>query len=129
MLRLGETHDEVNVVADQYGSPTYTKDLAKLLVDMSLTDKYGTYHANNEGYCSWAEFAEKIFEVNNMNVKVNHITTEEYKTRAKRPKNSKLSKKSLIENGFDLLPSYEDALIRYKEELENKNAKTLKKVR
>ena len=64
-----------------------------------------------------------------MNVKVNHITTEEYKTRAKRPKNSKLSKKSLIENGFDLLPSYEDALIRYKEELENKNAKTLKKVR
>lgn len=129
MLRLGETHDEVNVVADQYGSPTYTKDLAKLLVDMSLTDKYGTYHANNEGYCSWAEFAEKIFEVNNMNVKVNHITTEEYKTRAKRPKNSKLSKKSLIENGFDLLPSYEDALIRYKEELENKNTKTLKKVR
>lgn len=75
------------------------------------------------------KFAEKIFEVNNMNVKVNHITTEEYKTRAKRPKNSKLSKKSLIENGFDLLPSYEDALIRYKEELENKNAKTLKKVR
>lgn len=123
MLRLGENHDEVNVVADQYGSPTYTKDLAKLLVDMSLTDKYGTYHANNEGYCSWAEFAEKIFEVNNMNVKVNHITTEEYKTRAKRPKNSKLSKKSLTENGFDLLPSYEDALIRYKEELENKNVK------
>lgn len=120
MLRLGQTRDEVSVVSDQYGSPTYTVDLAKLLVDMSLTEKYGTYHANNEGYCSWAEFAEKIFEVNGLDVKVNHITTEEYPTRAERPKNSKLSKKALVDNGFDLLPHYEDALVRYKEELEIK---------
>ena len=126
MLRLAETRDEVSVVADQYGSPTYTVDLAKLLVDMALTEKYGTYHANNEGYCSWAEFAEKIFKVNNLDVKVKYITTNEYPTRAKRPKNSKLSKKDLILNGFDLLPKYEDALVRYKEELEKNKEKSLK---
>ena len=127
MLNLAETRNEVSVVGDQFGSPTYTKDLAKLLVDMSLTEKYGTYHANNSGYCSWAEFAEEIFKINNLDVKVNYLKTEEYKTLAQRPKNSKLSKQSLTDNGFDLLPHYSDALIRYKEELEKEKVKIKEK--
>ena len=125
MLRLSETHDEVSVVDDQIMSPTYTVDLAKLLVDMSLTEKYGTYHATNEGYISWATFTEEIFGVFEKNTKVNKITTEEYlskqtKTIAPRPMNSRLSKSSLKENGFDPLPFYLDALVRYKNELEPK---------
>lgn len=117
MLRLSETKTELNVVCDQVGSPTYTVDLAKLLVDMSLTEKYGTYHANNDGFCSWAEFAQYIFETNNKNMKVNPIPTSEYPQTAQRPLNSKLSKKSLVENGFDLLPSWQDAVDRYNIEL------------
>ena len=117
MLRLSETKDEINVVADQIGSPTYTVDLARLLVDMSLTDKYGTYHANNEGYISWADFAEEIYKINNKDTKVNHITTEEYPTKAKRPKNSCLSKDCLDKAGFKRLPNWKDALKRYSEEL------------
>lgn len=113
MLKLAETHKELNVVADQIGSPTYTADLAVLLVDMIQTDKYGTYHATNEGICSWAEFAEKIFAVAGKNVKVNHITSEEYPTKAKRPKNSRMSKDKLVENGFNRLPNWEDAVERY----------------
>ena len=125
MLRLSETHDEVSVVDDQIMSPTYTVDLAKLLVDMSLTEKYGTYHATNEGYISWATFTEEIFGVFEKDTKVNKITTEEYlskqtKTIAPRPMNSRLSKSSLKENGFDPLPFYLDALVRYKNELEPK---------
>lgn len=110
MLSLGKERKEINVVADQYGSPTYTADLAPLLVEMIQTDKYGIYHATNEGICSWAEFAEEIFKIADMDVKVNHITTPEYPTRAKRPMNSKLSKKKL---GFNMLPRFENALNRF----------------
>jgi len=117
MLRLSETRDEISVVADQYGSPTYTVDLARLLVDMSLTDKYGTYHANNEGYITWADFAEEIYKVNDINMKVNHITTDEYPTKAKRPHNSCLSKECLDKAGFKRLPDWKDALVRYTNEL------------
>lgn len=118
MLRLSEAKTELNVVCDQVGSPTYTVDLAKLLVDISLTEKYGTYHATNEGYCSWAEFAKYIFEINQKDVKVNEVTTTEYVTKAIRPLNSRLSKQSLTENGFELLPSWKDATKRYCLELE-----------
>lgn len=117
MLRLSETHDSLTVVADQIGSPTYTVDLAKLLVDMVLTEKYGTYHATNEGICSWAEFAETIFDMAGKNVKVTHVTTEEYNAKAPRPKNSRMSKDKLVENGFDRLPEWKDALKRYLVEL------------
>jgi len=95
MLRLGTERDEISVVADQIGSPTYTYDLAKLLVEMIQTDKYGVYHATNEGYCSWYQFACEIFKQAGMDVKVNPIKTEDYPTRAKRPKNSRLSKEKL----------------------------------
>lgn len=127
MLNLSKTKDEISVVSDQYGSPTYTVDLAKLLVDMSLTDKYGTYHANNEGYTNWADFAEEIFKVNGKDTKVKHITTEEYPTKAKRPHNSCLSKDSLDKAGFNRLPDWKDALVRYSEELnkELEDTKTL----
>ena len=117
MLKLAETRNELTVVADQFGSPTYTVDLAKLLVEMSETEKYGTYHANNEGYCNWAEFAEYIFKVNNKEVNVKHITSEEYPQKAYRPRNSKLSKQSLDDNGFNRLPSWENAVERYSKEL------------
>ncbi|MBO6195008.1 MAG: dTDP-4-dehydrorhamnose reductase [Bacilli bacterium] len=117
MLNLSETKNELNVVSDQYGSPTYTVDLARLLVDMVGTEKYGLYHANNEGYCNWAEFAEEIFRQNKKNVKVNHVTSEEYPQKAYRPKNSKLSKNALIDNDFDLLPAWKDAVRRYSKEL------------
>lgn len=119
MLRLAETNDEISVVADQFGSPTYTVDLAKTLVDIMSTEKYGTYHVNNEGYCDWATFAEYIFKSNNKDIKVNHIPTSEYKTKAVRPLNSRLSKKSLDENGFDRLPSWESAIDRYNDELKS----------
>lgn len=123
MLRLGETHDTLNVVDDQVGSPTYTVDLAKCLVDMAETEKYGTYHITNEGFCSWAEFAETIFALAGKEVKVNKVTTEAYleltKTKqAYRPRNSRLSKEKLEANGFLRLPSYQDALKRYLKELE-----------
>lgn len=113
MLRLGKECKEINVVADQYGSPTYTADLAPLLVEMIKTEKYGVYHATNEGVCTWAEFAEEIFKIAGMNVKVNHITTAEYPTRAKRPMNSRLSKESLKDKIFFTLPVYSDAVNRY----------------
>ena len=123
MLKLSENHDELNVVGDQVGSPTYTVDLSKVLIDMANTDKYGTYHVNNNGYCSWAEFADYIFKSNKKDVKVNYVTTEEYLelTNAKqayRPRNSKLSKEKLVEAGFDMLPDWQDATDRYCKELE-----------
>lgn len=121
MLKLSDKYDEINVVSDQYGSPTYTTDLAKLLVDMSKTSKYGIYHASNEGFTSWANFAEEIFNTFDKNVKVNHITTEEYPTKARRPKNSCMSKDCLPKNGFDRLPDWKDALQRYKKELDEFN--------
>jgi len=113
MLRLAETIDELNVVGDQIGSPTYTPDLAKLLCDMALSGKYGVYHATNEGYCSWAEFATEIMQISRKNCAIVDITTEQYPTKATRPKNSRLSKKSLDEAGFERLPTWQDALERY----------------
>lgn len=118
MLRLGKDHDEVNVVEDQIGSPTYTADLALLLCDMLLTDNYGTYHATNEGFCSFAEFAEEIFKLANYNTKVNFIPTSQYPTKATRPLNSRLSKKSLDVACFARLPEWKDALRRYLEDIE-----------
>lgn len=113
MLKLGKNRKELNVVADQYGSPTYTADLSSLLVEMIKTDKYGIYHATNEGVCTWAEFAEEIFKIAKLDVKVNHITTAEYPTRAKRPMNSRLSKKTLKDNNFKVLENFKDAIDRY----------------
>lgn len=124
MLRLSENHEEVTVVDDQVGSPTYTVDLAKLLVEMASSEKYGTYHVNNDGYCSWAEFAKYIFESNHKNTKVIPVTTEEYiknaGDQAYRPRNSKLSKEKLVEAGFEMLPSWQDATDRYCKELVKK---------
>ena len=119
MLNLGKTHDTLTVVNDQWGSPTYTFDLAKLLVDMILTDKYGIYHATNEGFINWYQFATKIFEKAGMtNVTVKPVTTAEYGvSKAKRPFNSRMSKDKLSENGFERLPDWEDALDRYLVEL------------
>lgn len=113
MLRLSGGNKELQIVADQIGSPTFTYDLAPLICDMIETEKYGIYHATNEGECSWAEFAEHIFKVAGQNVLVHHITTEEYPTKAVRPKNSRLSKKSLDEAGFKRLPDWKDAVERY----------------
>lgn len=113
MLKLGKERDEVSVVADQVGSPTYTFDLAKLLVEMIETDKYGIYHATNEGYCSWYEFTCEIYRQVCFDTKVNAIKTEDYPTKARRPKNSKLSKISLTANGFNLLDNYEKAVSNF----------------
>lgn len=118
MLKLSNNHDKLNVVDDQIGSPTYTVDLAKLLVEMSESDKYGTYHVNNDGYCSWAEFAKYIMEINNKKTEINPVSTEEYlkitgTKQAYRPRNSKLDKSKLVENGFEMLPSWQDATDRY----------------
>lgn len=118
MLRLAETKSELNVVCDQIGSPTYTADLAPLLCDMVVTNKYGIYHATNEGICSWAEFAEEIFRLAGKRVKVNPVPTSEYPTRAARPLNSRMSKAKLEEMGFSRLPDWHDALARYLRELE-----------
>lgn len=117
MLKLGETHKELTVVDDQIGSPTYTADLAVLLADMAESDKYGVYHATNEGICSWAEFAAEIFRQADMDVKVTPVPSTAYPTKAVRPKNSRMSKDALTEAGFNRLPSWQDALARYLEEL------------
>ena len=120
MLSLADKgYKELRVVNDQIGTPTYTYDLARLLVDMVLTDKYGYYHATNEGgYISWADFAEEIFRQANKNVKVNRVTTEEYGVSiAKRPHNSRLDKSKLIDNGFKPLPDWKDAIKRYLKEI------------
>ncbi len=113
MLRLSKERDTLTVVCDQIGSPTYTKDLSKLLCDMIETERYGIYHATNEGFCSWAEFASKIMELSGAETKIIPIPSSEYKTAATRPANSRLSKKSLDDNGFERLPHWEDALKRY----------------
>lgn len=121
LAKMGKT--ELNVVCDQIGSVTYTYDLAKLLCDMIETDKYGTYHATNEGYISWAEFADEIFKQSGIEMKVNPVTTEEYlkmvPQQAKRPLNSRMSKDSLDNAGFKRLPDWKDALNRYLKELED----------
>jgi len=121
MLRLGNEREELNVVSDQIGSPTYTRDLAVLLCDMVQTEKYGIYHATNEGICSWAEFAEEIMKLGNRNTKINYITSDQYPAKAKRPFNSRMSKDKLEENGFNRLPHWRDALIRYIDELKERS--------
>lgn len=115
MLRLSETHDTLRVVNDQIGTPTYTLDLARLLVDMIETDRYGTYHATNEGgYISWYDFACAIFEAAGRDTKVIPVTTAEYgAAKAPRPANSRLDKHKLTENGFHPLPEWKDAVGRY----------------
>lgn len=119
MLNLSEKYDTLRVVNDQFGSPTYTYDLAKLLVDMVQTDKYGIYHATNEGTCSWYEFACAIFKEAEIDMQVVPVTSEEYGAKANRPKNSRMSKEKLTAAGFDRLPTWQDALSRYIQELKN----------
>lgn len=119
MLRLAETHKEINVVNDQTGSPTYTYDLAVLVADMAETEKYGRYHATNEGLCTWYEFAKEIFAQAGVDIKVNPVSSEEFPAKAKRPHNSRMDKSKLTQNGFRLLPSWQDALKRYLEVLKN----------
>lgn len=122
MLKIGETHDTINVVNDQIGTPTYTYDLARLLVDMAETEKYGYYHATNEGgYISWYDFACEIFRQAGYATRVIPVTTEEYgASKATRPFNSRLDKRKLVENGFQPLPVWQDALARYLKEIERK---------
>ena len=120
MLNVGKTHDTVGVVNDQIGTPTYTYDLARLLVDMIETDKYGYYHATNEGgYISWYDFTKEIYRQAGYTTKVIPVTTEEYGlSKAARPFNSRLDKSKLVENGFKPLPTWQDALARYLKEID-----------
>lgn len=120
MLNIGKKYDALRVVNDQIGTPTYTFDLARLLVDMVETDKYGYYHATNEGgYISWYEFACEIFRQAGYSTKVIPVTTAEYGlSKAARPFNSRLDKSKLFENGFKPLPDWKDALMRYLKEIE-----------
>ncbi len=113
MLRLAETHDRLRVVDDQIGSPTFTADLAPLLCGMVESEKYGVYHATNEGFCSWAELAEAVFRLRGKAVAVEYVSTEEYGAKAQRPKNSRLSKRSLDENDFARLPDWDTSLAQY----------------
>jgi len=113
MLRLAETRDELNVVNDQVGSPTYTADLAVLLADMIETDKYGKYHATNEGLCTWYEFALQIFKQAGVEMTVHPVNSDAFPVKAKRPHNSRMDKSKLEEKGFSLLPTWQDALERY----------------
>lgn len=120
MLKVGKKFDSLNVVNDQIGTPTYTYDLSRLLVDMIETDKYGYYHATNEGgYISWYDFACEIFKQAGYKTKVNPVTTEEYGvSKARRPFNSRLNKTKLVDNGFTPLPDWKDALSRYLKEID-----------
>lgn len=115
MLGLAQNHKKLTVVNDQYGSPTYTYDLAKLLADMVCTEKYGVYHATNEGICSWYEFACEIFKQAGVEMEVQPVSSTEYPAKAKRPANSRMNKDKLEENGFERLPAWQDALKRYLE--------------
>ena len=118
MINVGRTHDAVRVVDDQIGTPTYTHDLARLLVDMIETEKYGYYHATNEGgYISWADLAEEAYRCTGMNTKVIRVSTKEYGlSKAARPENSRLDKSKLTEAGFKPLPDWKDAVRRYVQE-------------
>ena len=114
MLNLAKTHDQLTVVNDQYGTPTYTYDLARLLVDMIETDKYGNYHATNEGgYITWYDFACEIFRQAGIDIEVEPVSSAQYAAKAKRPENSRMNKQKLVDNGFELLPDWKDALRRY----------------
>lgn len=119
MLRLGKELGAVSVVNDQIGSPTYTYDLAKLCVEMIQTNKYGIYHATNEGLCSWYEFACEIFKQAGMNVEVTPVDSTKFPAKAKRPNNSRMSKAMLDRNGFERLPTWQDALSRYLKEIKD----------
>lgn len=114
MLTLSEKYDILNIVNDQIGRPTYTADLAQLICDMIITNKYGIYHATNSGeFISWSDFAKEIFKQTNKNIKINPVTSEMYGNNVKRPKNSRLDISKLEINGFNLLPDWKDALRRY----------------
>jgi len=113
IIRLANERDKISVVNDQIGSPTYTKDLAVLICDMINTSKYGVYHATNEGYCTFAQFAKEIVKSSGYNTQVIEITSDEFRAKANRPKNSRLSKKSLDDAGFSRLPDWQDALYRF----------------
>lgn len=115
ILNKARTVDTLTVVNDQFGSPTYTYDLARLLVDMIQTDKYGFYHATNEGICTWYDFACEIIRQAGLNTKVLPVSADQYPAKAKRPSNSRMSKEKLTENGFEKLPAWQDALKRYLE--------------
>ncbi len=121
MIKLSKNHQELSVVCDQIGSPTYTVDLSRLLVEMSYTDKYGLYNVTNEGFTSWANFASVIMKDINSNTKIKEVTTEEYlkinSQQAYRPRNSRLSKEKLQMEGFGMLPTWQDATDRYSKEL------------
>ena len=117
MLRLGKERGAVSVVNDQIGSPTYTPDLSRLLVDMIVSDKYGRYHATNEGLCSWYDFAVEIFKQAKLDVAVTPVSSDAFPVKAKRPHNSRMDKSKLTKNGFKLLPPWQDALRRYLLEL------------
>lgn len=119
MLQVGQNHDKVRVVSDQIGTPTYTLDLSRLLVDMAESEKYGYYHATNEGgYISWYDFTCEIYKQAGMSTQVEPVTTAEYGlSKAARPYNSRLEKKKLVENGFEPLPTWQDALQRYLKEI------------
>lgn len=119
MLNLGKTHDTITVVNDQVGTPTYTYDLARLVVDMLEKEEYGKYHVTNEGgYISWYDFAKEIFRQAGMNINVVPVSAEQYQAKAKRPSNSRMEKKKLDEHGFKRLPTWQDALSRYLKEIE-----------
>ena len=119
MLNLGKNHEMLTVVDDQIGTPTYTYDLSRLVVDMLEKEEYGKYHVTNEGgYISWADFAKEIFRQADMKVEVKPVTTAEYGAKAVRPYNSRLEKKKLDEHGFERLPDWQDALSRYLKEIE-----------
>ncbi|MCL2797666.1 MAG: dTDP-4-dehydrorhamnose reductase [Firmicutes bacterium] len=117
MLNLGRERDSLNVVCDQIGSPTYTVDLADFIAFIIRSGKYGTYHFTNEGFCSWYDFAREIFRLSGISTAVKAVPTSEYKTVAKRPLNSRLSKKSVFDAGYPAIPTWQDALERYLEEI------------
>lgn len=124
MLNLGKRNSRLTVVDDQVGSPTYTFDLARLLIDMVETEKYGSYHVTNEGFCSWYEFAREIFrqaaEINPIyrSILIDPVDSSAYQVKAKRPSNSRMCKDKLSDNGFDRMPTWQDALGRYLKEIE-----------
>lgn len=113
MLKLAETNNEIAIVSDQIGSPTYTVDVAKAMVDIIQTNKYGKFNVSNEGFCSWREFAQEIFDITKKNIKVISISSEEYGAKAKRPLNSRMDNNKLVESGLKLLPFWKDALMRF----------------
>jgi len=118
MLKLGKSSPSLRVVADQIGSPTYTADLARFLVDLIQTEDFGCYHGTNAGFCSWADFAEEVFRQIGWSVTVEHIPSTGYPTKAIRPKNSRLSKQSIIQAGLSPLPNWKDGLARFLKEID-----------